>query len=271
MDHEFRQKLEFTFLLIVQLALIGFYVSSLFPSAARSQTPPVTVGQMPTQLGAFLDHFPIGKSAKLAKNAGLMRLGEGAFVGYRVFKGKKAVRTVYDARERFRAECKSLGGHFETKANPSAIAYHFSSAKKLGLGDADPAVCVDDQDRPLGALFASSYSDDYGDSYVSLFVMTKETTAEMMAIYHQVMAKELQFQKAIAERKANNERNWAAWRDKLAIGTDTNCGPVISLRGPMAEIANGEQATWFRREQLFPLGARDSGDVTIRCGLFDPL
>ena len=48
----------------------------------------------------------------------------------------------------------------------------------------------------------------------------------------------------------------------LAIGDETNCGTVIDVRGPMAEVAvptnrrapNGEAIFWSRKERLFPPG-----------------
>ncbi|MGB7408250.1 MAG: hypothetical protein WA908_07055 [Pontixanthobacter sp.] len=48
----------------------------------------------------------------------------------------------------------------------------------------------------------------------------------------------------------------------LAIGDETNCGTVIDVRGPMAEVAvpanrrtpNGEQTFWSRKERLLPPG-----------------
>jgi hypothetical protein len=46
----------------------------------------------------------------------------------------------------------------------------------------------------LGALITSSYTNRYKESFVSLVVMSEQSTAEMMAIYHRGMAKELRFQ-----------------------------------------------------------------------------
>lgn len=48
----------------------------------------------------------------------------------------------------------------------------------------------------------------------------------------------------------------------LAIGDETNCGTVINVRGPVAEVAvpanrrtpNGQQTFWSRKERLLPPG-----------------
>ena len=54
----------------------------------------------------------------------------------------------------------------------------------------------------------------------------------------------------------------AAFQKTLAIGDETNCGTVINVRGPMAEVAlpvnrrapNGETVFWSRIERLLPPG-----------------
>lgn len=63
----------------------------------------------------------------------------------------------------------------------------------------------------------------------------------------------------IADREAEQKRREAFRRD-LAIGTVTNCGTVIQIRGPMVEIAvpptrltpNGQSTFWSRRDALAP-------------------
>jgi hypothetical protein len=270
---QFLAWLEFWFLLLVQLLCICWYLTLLFSAAlAQAQSTNAPADQPPAKLGSFLDQYPVTKSqAKLLKYQSLMQLGEGAFVGYRAFKDKQAGLIAYKARASFATECAALGGHIEGNANRADIAAYFSMAKRATFDGNDLSVCVDANELPLGALIASTYTNRYKESFVRLLVMTQETAAEMMAIYHRGMAKELRFQADMAERKINNEKDWAAWRETLIIGTETNCGPVIGLRGPMIEIANGGQATWFRREQLFPVGARDTPGTIIRCGTSDPL
>jgi hypothetical protein len=63
----------------------------------------------------------------------------------------------------------------------------------------------------------------------------------------------------MAGREAEHKRGEAFRRD-LAIGTVTNCGTVIQIRGPMVEIAvppttltpNGQSTFWSRRDALAP-------------------
>ncbi len=272
MDRGFLQKLEFTLLLLVQLVGLLWGIASLFASVAHAQTPPTANAGEPAKLGTFLDQYPVTKSqTKLLEHQSVMRLGEGAFAGYRAFKDKDSGLIAYQARQSFTNECAALGGHIERTANRADIAGHFSIAKQVTFNGNDLSVCIGADELTLGALIANSYTNRYKESFVSLFVLTPESATEMMMIYHRGMAKELRFQADMAERKANNEKSWAVWRDKLAIGSETNCGPVIGLRGPMIEVAYAGQATWYRREQLFPSGARDTPGFVIRCGTSDPL
>jgi hypothetical protein len=71
-------------------------------------------------------------------------------------------------------------------------------------------------------------------------------------------------QEAAARRDAT-QKAWADWRKTLAIGAESHCGPVIALRGPMVEIANAGVALWFRRETLYPAGARNGFGSLISC------
>lgn len=64
-----------------------------------------------------------------------------------------------------------------------------------------------------------------------------------------------------ADRKVLEDR-FEEFRKAIVIGTDTNCGTVIELRGPMVEVAlpvtrtapNGQSTFWSKREALFPPG-----------------
>ena len=71
------------------------------------------------------------------------------------------------------------------------------------------------------------------------------------------------------QRAADVEARMSAARQEaevfqadLAIGDETNCGTVIDVRGPMAEVAvptnrrapNGEVIFWSRKDRLFPPG-----------------
>jgi hypothetical protein len=241
--------LEFAFLLLVQLFWIGFYLSMLFPAAAQA---PLTVPEQsqPAKLGAFLEQYPFKKPPQILRyEVALFRMDISAFVGVRAFKDKNADATVDVARNSFDAECTGLGGHLDRRSNKAEIANYY----KVPFDPQDLAVCISADAAPLGALIASSYHSSYhGESYVALFVMTRETATEMMAIYHQAVAQDQRLRENIAKDDAAKRLRIEAWRKTLAVGTETHCGPVLEVRGPMVQIAYRTQPGWVRIERLYP-------------------
>jgi hypothetical protein len=245
---QFRTWLEFWFLLLLQLICIGWYLTMLFPAAAQTPAAPSSQSQ-PAKLGAFLDQYPVKKPPRVLRSeVALWTLGEGAFVGTRGFKVKNADLTVDVARKSFEAECIGLGGHLDKRTNAANIANYY----KVRFEAKDLSLCVNSDEMPLGALIASAYhSDYYGESYVALSVMTQETAAEMIAIYHQAMDREKRQSAAYAKDYAARQARIAEWRKTLAVGTETHCGPVIEIRGPMVQVAYRTQPGWVRLERLY--------------------
>jgi hypothetical protein len=260
MDQAFLQKTGFTSLLLAMLVigLLPFLAHSQTPAATTSQTTKASQANVPLKLGTFLGQYPATKlTSKLVVADPLWRLGKGAFAGYRAFKDKKAREIAYDdARASFAAECQAMGGHIEKNMQPRAITHHYQIAKGVLIDEAGLMICADAEDMPLGALVARSYPDPYynthRDSYVSLFILTKDAATEMMAIYHRGMARDLRAQAEQIEKQAANDVRIAAWRTRLSIGTETHCGPVLDVRGPAAQVAYGTQAGWVRIERLYP-------------------
>jgi hypothetical protein len=241
--------LGFWVLLLVQLLCIGWYLTMLFP--AKAEAPSVGSTQLsPAKLGTFLEQYPLKKPPRmLLSDVALFHMEERAFVGRRGFKDKNADATVNLARKSFEAECLSLGGHLDKRSNAAEIANYY----KVPFKAEDLSLCVSADEAALGALIASSYhSDYYSESYVALFVMTEETAAEMMAIYHQAVAQDQRLREAIAKDDAAKRDRIEAWRQTLTIGTETHCGPVIEVRGPMVQVAYRTQPGWVRIERLYP-------------------
>jgi hypothetical protein len=67
---------------------------------------------------------------------------------------------------------------------------------------------------------------------------------------------------AMATERAEEIARTEAFRKEIAVGSETNCGTVIQLRGPMVEIAvpayrntpNGQPTFWSKRDRLYPVG-----------------
>lgn len=255
MARKFWLGIEIALLGALQLFVISYSLVGVWQAHAETAAASTSAASPPAPLGSFLAQYPEGKSAKLAPRFGISQLGQGAFAGYRVIKEQKRAKAFADdnARHSFTSECTSLGGHIARFDNPGEVAHYFGIAKKLALDSSSPPlVCADAEELTLGALFGLGHTDRYGDRYSALFVLTQEVATEMVVIYHRGKAKELRFQADMAEKQAADEARWADWRAKLGIGSETHCGPVLDLKGPMVQVAYGTQAGWVRRERLFP-------------------
>jgi hypothetical protein len=294
--------LEFWFLLLVQLAMIIAYLNIILSTKARgaespskasgAATMPMTPAQAapfvdpvvlaqtvplfkPTQLEAYLSGYPVTKSESkaTAKARTLQGWGDNYSIA-RSFEHKMARRIAYDAGEHFMADCKAAGGGPELKANLRDMAHYYRNKRNVPFGyNTEPLVCVRSDGTALAALFADHDSDRWGDQYVYIYMMSPKGAADMQAVYQSAMKQQQQYAEKEQQRKAELENRyraslviWAQWRKQLTIGSDTNCGPVIGLRGPMVEVANNAQALWFKREVLFPVDARSASGTFIRCG-----
>jgi hypothetical protein len=67
---------------------------------------------------------------------------------------------------------------------------------------------------------------------------------------------------ALATERAEESTRIEAFRKEIAVGSETNCGTVIQMRGPMVEIAvpayrkipNGHSTFWSKLDRLYPVG-----------------
>jgi hypothetical protein len=230
---------------------------------ANAQTSPALF--KPTRLEAYLAQYPVSKSEvkEMAKAREVEKWGDKYSVA-RSFHHKTAPRIAYDAGEHFKEDCKTAGGRLELMTSPY-----------IAISKTSPHICLLNDGTALGALIAFHSSDYYNKSYARIFVLSPSGATNLKIAYQRDIDKEQSYkdqqrQKA-AEQEARYTANkviWAKWRETLAIGSDTHCGPVIGLRGPMVEVANNAQALWFKREQLYPVGARNYDDLPIRCGSY---
>lgn len=237
----------------VQLFILGYSLAGFWPASA--QTGQHATVSSPVKLGAFLAHYPKSKSPDQVEVAHISALGEGAVVGYRMVKEPKKVSIYVSAKayDSFRAECSAIGGQIARFDNPAEIARYYEMAKGLSLSNGNPPlICVDAEELPVGAVFGHTSVDRYKNRYSVMFVLTQEAATEMVVMYHRGKAKELRLQADIAEKQAADERRWTDWRTKLAVGSETHCGPILELRGPVVQVAYGKQTGWVRRERLYP-------------------
>jgi hypothetical protein len=179
---------EFGFLLLVQLAMIAWYLSLLVSGTAKSAAPqgaassesviskpatpaiPITIF-LPTKLEAYLNQFPVskGEAKQITKERDLQRWGDTYRIA-RQFKHKMAYQIVYDAREHFETDCKAAGGKIELMTSPYVYAY-----------ETKPTICLRSDGIALGALIARHDRERYGDAYVDITLMSPSAAAAAKA------------------------------------------------------------------------------------------
>lgn len=199
-------------------------------------------------------------------------------ISYRFFAEKLAANgsaTAERAQAAFAQECTAKGGHLEPEDGKVAQSFrervlsrrlpprgnfkHFWS----GLS----AVCARSPSEVMGGFVAITFDNtelatkgDFGARLFSKISLMATRTA-VYAYRPDRIPTAASFERReaalraddAAEQKANE-----AFRRTFAIGTETNCGTVIQIRGPMVEIAvppvrltpNGQSTFWSKRTVL---------------------
>jgi hypothetical protein len=184
------------------------------------------------------------------------------------------------ARAQFVAECRVKGGVIEPQEGLTTSA--FSNRVLQGVPLRSPAkeqwrafvsVCSRDAENVLGGFVAIIHDTtgiarrgDMGSRFMmrlmniptvtGIYAYRPDRIATRASLERQTVANRQAMATAQAESDARLKRFYAT----MAVGTETNCGTVIQLRGPLAEVAiplsrpaiNGQRTFWSRQERLFP-------------------
>ena len=275
---------------MVRKSLFLLLAALAAPTLAQQADPPPASGQQPPAIADFLGTIGGNTDIRtvdghLAPNpyTGFHRLtvplerDRGRILGYRFFKEKRrdnATATAEAARTAFSAECEGKGGTIEPDNSEVATAFHRRIAADIEYLEpsakhfwvAITAVCSRGPAEVMGGFLAAVYDPTEAAGMMSLLVGPTPTKTAVYAYgpYRIAGAAPLrERQKAVmADVAAEQERIEAFQRD-LAIGSVTNCGTVIEVRGPMIEIAvpptmltpNGQATFWSRRDALRPAGS----------------
>jgi hypothetical protein len=284
-------------LLLVQLFWMGFFITTAM-NQAKAQT---NLPGQPLQIDSFLD--TIGGDSKIAAMGDASQPPQRLFQshpeshGYRVIKDKHMdpFQTANGVIAAYAQECLRHGGIMD---GPKALNMRDLLADQQSLtsgygnsGDGQylhkVAICSQNADQILGTVILLIQDKTPGRrAYGTVWLRDQSNRTLVIALPgsadHSLAAAQLREDKRLAqehERRtlaaraaqeaaakwAATQKAWADWRMTLAIGAESHCGPVIALRGPMVEIANAGVALWFRRETLYPAGARNGLGSLIPC------
>lgn len=218
-------------------------------------------------------------------------------LGYRFYKESILDRSTVVERSlsAFRRECEAKAGRVLDASDPVVRAFQKArivpvipkSSSYTRIWRSEGSVCVASSGEALGAVAMIVERRDLPASNdpaaaLSLFLPTYRRTA--VYAYHpravvgmtpelvaqgrvapsaqEIAAKdEARLARFRAEADREEARN-TEFRRKLDVGSDTNCGTVIQVRGPMVEVAvspmratpNGQSTFWAKKTALYPPG-----------------
>jgi hypothetical protein len=289
--------LKFGCLLLVQLFWLGFFITTAM-NQAKAQTN--SQGQS-AQIDSFLS--TIGGDLKIAAMGDASQPPQRLLqsypqtLGYRVIKDKHMdpFQTANGVIAAYAQECLSHGGIMD---GPKALNMRDLLAVQQSLisgygntGDGQylhkVAICSQNAEQVLGTVILLIHDKTPGRrAYGTVWLRDQSNRTLVIALPgladHSLASATLREDKRLAQEQerqkladraeqetkakwAATQKAWAEWRKTLAIGAESHCGPVIALRGPMVEIANAGVALWFRREALYPAGARNGFGSLISC------
>ncbi|MFM2411131.1 MAG: hypothetical protein RL481_1959 [Pseudomonadota bacterium] len=295
--HKFLTWLNFGLLRPVSLLWVGVFITTVTnPAIAQANAP-----TEPKPIGSFLD--AIGGDTKIAAMGDASQPPQQLIhnlpdmLGYRVIKDKHM--DPFQSADRVMAayaqECLSHGGFIDV---PTALNMKDLLAAQQSLtngygtsGDGQylhkVAICSQNAERVLGTVLLLIQDKTPGRrAYGTVWLRDQSNRTLVIALPeladHSLAAAQLREDQRLAQERQEQalaaradqeaairwdatQKAWAEWRMTLAIGAESHCGPVITLRGPMVEIANAGVALWFRREALYPAGARNGFGSLITC------
>jgi hypothetical protein len=295
---KFLTRLNFGLLRPVSLLWVGVFITTVTNPASAQATAPTE----PEPIGSFLD--TIGGDTKIAAMGDASQPPQQLIhnlpdmLGYRVIKDKHM--DPYQTADRviaaYAQECLSKGGFMDapTALNmKDLLAAQQSQTSSYGnAGDwqylQKVAICSQNANQVLGTLLLLIEDKTPGRrAYGTVWLRDQSNRTLVIALQgvialpvladHSLASAQLREderrerqkqQQALAARadeeaSARRKATQKAWA--LGVGAESHCGPVIALRGPMVEIANAGVALWFRREALYPAGARDGFGSLISC------
>ena len=270
---------------------VALLVFPVVPVFGQQQEP--VVADFLTTIGGNTSAKTVGADKNpAAPKHPLLTRDAADIVGHRFFKENMGVKrpvAVARAQATFAQECRAKGGRLLAEDDTAVRAFHQRSvAPILPKGEAfhvwkgQASICADPSGRALGGLVAISESkgiepsNHSGSSALVGLLMPSYVRTAIYAYHPRSIAAETpamtasgglaESQQQIAGRFAAQRRlelkRDDAFRQAMEVGTETNCGTVIQVRGPMVEVAvppmrttpTGQSTFWSRKMVLFPPG-----------------
>jgi hypothetical protein len=253
------------------------------PSTALAQSVPI-VTDFITTIGGDTSLKTMGGTMTWPQAQPLVR-NKDELLGYHFFAeniSSNAMASTERARQAFATACGSADGALEPNDGLVAKAFYdrvLSDVIGPRIGKdywrGHVAVCSKGPTNILGGFVAIVHDTtdvvskgDIGSRFLSK-VFGLPTHTAIYAFRPNRIENRATLEAAVAKRtlaaateQAEEVARTEAFRRAIAVGSETNCGTVIQLRGPMVEIAvpayrntpNGQSTFWSKRDRLYPIG-----------------
>ncbi|MEZ5689777.1 MAG: hypothetical protein R3E21_13485 [Caenibius sp.] len=156
------------------------------------------------------------------------------------------------AQEAFVSECSTKGGYIEPQSNE---AMYKDTTYRFGLKGWDsPArlICLTETGDSLGMFAASRVNTLNGFRFVILAISPEAVITQKVRAAD--AAKERARQEAIRAASSAEIERVANWRNSIQAGAESNCGPVIDVKGDLIQVISRQtrDERWYRRSELSP-------------------
>jgi hypothetical protein len=249
---------------IVQDFMATLPASDAIKSRYKDAPPPNDQRLYSAQAGAVADHrFFTARKRGGKEMTKLIGAAEAAFTQRCSAQGGKLLEKnseLYIGNEtRFQrtvnARYSTVNGGYRSYADKPDVEFNLYICMRgpQALGLMAMAGTRGDNSRDVGGLGPLSLALAKDTSTFTLISLRPEN------IYAQAdLDKEIAAQKASEARQASIDAQKQAeleqWRQGIRVGTETSCGPVLSVKGDMVELVHYQtrDPRWYRRNELWP-------------------
>jgi hypothetical protein len=255
----------------IQVAGIASAIIGLWPASAQTPLP-----SNPNVIQYFMAALP--PSDNMQKNASYNSESTHPFEAspatYRIYNhknGKAKQALLQQAQASFTSECGAKGGAIVPRE-----AHHYTlTIERLrpAAPDATILICLKPDRTALGMLItlkrtirSPNPSGDLSGAALGRLFDAPYYLISLQppsSVYTQARLDREAADLAAAEKQKAGERERAAeqeyaeavrWRKTIQTGTETGCGPVLSVKGDLIEVVHYQtrEPRWYRRAELWP-------------------
>ncbi|MFV0643306.1 MAG: hypothetical protein ACK5NN_02205 [Sphingomonadaceae bacterium] len=239
-----------SFMPLALLGVAGSAISSAPALAAEEAPDPHT----PPAIHDFMDNLPPSNETGYHDKFEARWNRRGFVADYRMYNkhkvdGRKPKDIWLQIEAAFDAECTRKGGYIE----PSDTQI----ARKTGIRFTDqfygvgPRICMASPYRSLGALYTRSH--DNPRRMYALILLSPDIVVTQDVFDAKAAAQDAERRDKEAYEASEAIKD-AAWRKRLRVGSETNCGPVMQINADMILVYRPTigRPKWFRRKDLQP-------------------